>query len=68
MKAAVLHELGTLPKYDDFNAPTPQNDNELLITIKAASIKQLDRMKAAGRPGTEGQAASGRRRSCKRPA
>ncbi|WP_330442103.1 quinone oxidoreductase family protein [Flavobacterium sp. C4GT6] len=49
MKAAVLHELGTLPKYDDFNAPTPQNDNELLITIKAASIKQLDRMKAAGR-------------------
>ncbi|WP_417355587.1 quinone oxidoreductase family protein [Flavobacterium sp.] len=49
MKAAVLYELGTLPKYDDFNAPTPQNDNEVLITVKAASIKQLDRMKAAGR-------------------
>lgn len=49
MKAAVLYELGTLPKYDNLEVPTPQNDNEVLMTVKAASIKQLDRMKAAGK-------------------
>jgi len=48
MKAAVLHQLGTAPRYEDFPDPKPANDEELLLTIKAASIKNLDRARASG--------------------
>ncbi|GAB6092682.1 quinone oxidoreductase family protein [Furfurilactobacillus curtus] len=49
MKAAVLNAYGQVPQYQDFPAPTPQNDNEILVRPKAASIKQLDIIKAAGK-------------------
>lgn len=48
MKAAVLHQLGATPTYDDFSAPVASNDQEVVISVKAASIKQLDLLKASG--------------------
>ena len=47
MKAAVLHKLGTAPKYEDFADPTP-NAEQALITVKAASVKNLDKGRASG--------------------
>lgn len=47
MKAAVLHQLGQAPRYEDFADPIP-NDDQILITIKAASVKNLDKMRASG--------------------
>lgn len=48
MKAAVLHQLGQSPKYDDFADPVVQEDNQVLIRVKAASIKNLDKGRASG--------------------
>ena len=48
MKAAVLQKLGQAPKYEDFPDPVPQNDNQVVLTIKAASIKNLDKGRASG--------------------
>lgn len=48
MKAAVLHQLGQAPKYEDFPDPVPQNDSQVVITVKAASIKNLDKGRASG--------------------
>jgi NADPH:quinone reductase-like Zn-dependent oxidoreductase len=49
MKAAVLHQAGTNPKFEDFEAPLPNNENEVLVNVKAFSLKNIDRMKAAGK-------------------
>lgn len=49
MKAAVLHQSGTNPKFEDFDAPIPNNENEILVNVKAFSLKNVDRMKAAGK-------------------
>jgi NADPH:quinone reductase-like Zn-dependent oxidoreductase len=48
MKAAVLHELGKAPKYEDFPQPVPQSADQVLITVKAASVKNLDKSRASG--------------------
>lgn len=48
MKAAVLHQFGHPPKYEDFPDPVPQNE-QVLITVKAASIKNLDKGRASGK-------------------
>lgn len=48
MKAAIITELGTTPKYNDFPNPVSANDNELLIKVKAASVKNLDKVRASG--------------------
>jgi len=48
MKAAVLHKLGEAPKYEDFPEPVLQNANQVLITVKAASVKNLDKGRASG--------------------
>lgn len=48
MKAAVLHQLGQAPKYEDFPDPVPQNSDQLVIDVKAASIKNLDKGRASG--------------------
>ncbi|MHB8205754.1 quinone oxidoreductase family protein [Mucilaginibacter sp.] len=42
MKAAVYIS-GQTPKYLDFAEPIPQNENQLVITVKAAAIKNLDK-------------------------
>lgn len=47
MKAAVLEQLGTTPIFKDFEEPKA-SENELIINIKAASIKNLDKLRASG--------------------
>jgi NADPH:quinone reductase-like Zn-dependent oxidoreductase len=48
MKAAV-YTPGETPKYADFADPIPQNENQLLINVKAAAVKNLDRGIVSGR-------------------
>ncbi|MEP7285307.1 MAG: zinc-binding dehydrogenase [Chloroflexota bacterium] len=48
MKAAVLHKLGEAPKFEDFPDPIPQGDQDVLVHITAASIKNIDKGLAAG--------------------
>jgi NADPH:quinone reductase-like Zn-dependent oxidoreductase len=49
MKAAILHQLGTDPVYGDFPDPVPADDSQVLMTVKASAIKQLDKLKASGK-------------------
>jgi len=49
MKAAVVFQNGELPKYvENFAEPKVQNENELLISVKAAALKNLDKARATG--------------------
>jgi NADPH:quinone reductase-like Zn-dependent oxidoreductase len=48
MLAAVLHQLGQIPRYEDFPDPVPQNADELLLHVRAASIKNIDKLRAGG--------------------
>jgi NADPH:quinone reductase-like Zn-dependent oxidoreductase len=43
MKAAVIFEYGKVPQYADVAAPTPNHSSDVLINIKAAAIKNIDR-------------------------
>jgi NADPH:quinone reductase-like Zn-dependent oxidoreductase len=47
MKAAVLHALGDVPRYEDFAEPTADKD-EALVRMRAASLKNSDKMVADG--------------------
>src|SRR4051812_47594835 len=47
MKAAVLHTLGTSPRCQDFAEPSPHQD-EVLVHIRASSLKNIDKMMASG--------------------
>ena len=47
MKAAVLHELGQPPRYEEFPDPVPAS-GEVIVRVKAASIKNIDKMMARG--------------------
>ncbi len=49
MKAAVLTQVGTSPIYKDVEDPVPQGSEQLLITIEAASLKNIDRLRAGGK-------------------
>ena len=49
MKAAVVYQQGEMPTYTDFPEPVIQNDDELVITIKAAAIKHFDKGRASGK-------------------
>ncbi len=49
MKAAVLAKEGAIPAYAGFPDPVPENDEQVLITVKAASITQYDIQKASGK-------------------
>src|SRR5215813_638038 len=49
MKAAVIFHKGEMPQYiEHFPEPAVRHNNELLITMKAAAIKHLDRSRASG--------------------
>jgi len=48
MKAAVLHELSKAPRFEDFAEPTPGNNEEALIRVRAASLKSVDKQLASG--------------------
>jgi NADPH2:quinone reductase len=47
MKAAVLHAFGESPRYEDVPTPRP-GDGEELIEVTAASLNNIDRVKADG--------------------
>ncbi len=50
MKAAVIYQNGDMPQYTtEFPEPTIQNEDELLISVKAAAIKHLDKSRASGK-------------------
>jgi len=47
MKAAVLHTRGEPPRFEDFPDPQP-DQNEVLVHVRAASLKNVDRAMASG--------------------
>jgi NADPH:quinone reductase-like Zn-dependent oxidoreductase len=47
MKAAVLHQVGGVPRCEDFPDPVPADD-EVLIEVKAVAVENVDRMFAEG--------------------
>jgi NADPH:quinone reductase-like Zn-dependent oxidoreductase len=47
MKAAVLHGIGQLPRFEDFPDPQP-GQGEVIVHVKAASLKNVDKMIASG--------------------
>ncbi|RXM62731.1 zinc-binding alcohol dehydrogenase family protein [Chryseobacterium sp. CH1] len=49
MKAAVVFETGSTPQYADFPEPEISNESEVLVAVKAASIKNLDKARASGK-------------------
>lgn len=48
MKAAV-YKKGELPKYTDFPDPIIGNESQLLLTVKASAVKNLDKNIASGK-------------------
>ena len=49
MKAAVLDKLGNIPVYGDIAQPIPANEDQLVIKMEAATIKQIDKLKVSGK-------------------
>ncbi|MBB2744157.1 UNVERIFIED_ORG: NADPH2:quinone reductase [Microbispora rosea subsp. rosea] len=47
MKAAVLHEVGGIPRYEDFPDPVA-GDGEVIIDVKAVAVENVDKAIAAG--------------------
>lgn len=47
MKAAVLHEIGGVPRFGDFPEPVAGAD-EVIVEVKAAAIENVDKAFAAG--------------------
>lgn len=48
MKAAVVYKKGEMPKYAQFAEPIVQNENQILLLVKAVAITNLDKGKASG--------------------
>jgi NADPH:quinone reductase-like Zn-dependent oxidoreductase len=48
MKAAVLYGKGGTLQYADFPEPVPQNDQEILVSVKAVALKHFDKSRATG--------------------
>jgi NADPH:quinone reductase-like Zn-dependent oxidoreductase len=47
MKAAILRSLGKPPRFEEFPDPKP-SQGEVIVHIKAASLKNIDKMMASG--------------------
>jgi NADPH:quinone reductase-like Zn-dependent oxidoreductase len=45
MKAAVLNQLGANPVYQDHPEPVRQNDEHIVMNLKAAAIKNIDKLR-----------------------
>ncbi|KQX00622.1 zinc-binding alcohol dehydrogenase family protein [Flavobacterium sp. Root420] len=54
MKAAVVYKKGESPKYAEFTEPIPQNENQILLSVKAVAITNLDKGKASGKHYSSG--------------
>lgn len=48
MKAAVLTRFGLPPKFEEADEPETRNPNEVILYVKAASVKNLDKARASG--------------------
>lgn len=48
MKAAIIYPQTGLPQYADMPEPIAQSTDQLLLTVRAAAIKHLDRSQAKG--------------------
>ena len=44
-----MYELGQPPRFADFDEPVPANENQLVINVKAAAVKNLDKGRASGK-------------------
>ena len=49
MKAAIIEKLGQTPKYRDFSDPKVEDETQLLMLVKASSLKNLDKLRASGK-------------------
>lgn len=50
MKAAVVFQRGEMPEYvEEQEEPKVLNENEVLISVTAAAVKNLDKMRASGK-------------------
>lgn len=49
MKAAVLEKYGENPRYREFPDPEPASSSEVVMKVKAAALKNLDKMMATGK-------------------
>ncbi len=49
MKAAIIEKLGDIPKYKEFPSPKVTSDEQLLLNVKAAAVKNLDKIRASGK-------------------
>lgn len=49
MKAAIIYQAGEIPQYAEIPEPVVQHDHEILVQVKAVSIKNLDKLKASGK-------------------
>ena len=47
MKAAVLHEVGGVPRYEEFPDPVA-GEGEVVIEVRAVAVENIDKMIAAG--------------------
>jgi NADPH:quinone reductase-like Zn-dependent oxidoreductase len=48
MKEAVMYQKGELPLYEEFPEPIAENDDEVLVSVKAVAIKHFDKGRASG--------------------
>lgn len=48
MKAAVLRVLGKAPRFEEFAEPTTNSADEVVVRVRAASLKPVDKQMAAG--------------------
>jgi NADPH:quinone reductase-like Zn-dependent oxidoreductase len=48
MKAAVLFNKEETPQYADFPEPAPQNNREVLVSVKAVALKHFDKSRMKG--------------------
>ncbi|RYE26521.1 MAG: zinc-binding alcohol dehydrogenase family protein [Sphingobacteriales bacterium] len=48
MKAAVLKQLGAAPVYTDMEDPIPNGDDQVVMQVKAAAVKNIDKLRASG--------------------
>lgn len=49
MKAAIMYSKSGTLQYTDVPEPEPKQDDEMVITMKAAAIKHLDKSRASGK-------------------
>jgi NADPH:quinone reductase-like Zn-dependent oxidoreductase len=55
MKAAVIYPNSGLPQYAEVAEPQVQNENEVLVNVKAVAVKHLDRGVASGKHYSSGK-------------